>query len=259
MLANCLLDLIPMQACSSIALPADAAPDHVARFARNLDFPPNGIADRYSVVLIYHPIDPKGSERFRFATIGWPGMIGALSGMNEHGLTLANMEVTRQGGMPRAMPYTLLYRTLLEHCKTVDEAIEMLKTTPRQTANNLLLMDAAGNRAVVELTPETISIRAGKPDAAVISTNHQRGEDNDTAGRCDRFDYLHDTARTDFGKLDIPALQAMLRHVQQEDMTMQSMVFEPANRVVYLAVGMKSADGELVKIDLKTYFSKNQN
>ena len=54
-----------------------------------------------------------------------------------------------------AMPYALLYRTVLERCKTVEEAIALLETTPRQTANNLMLMDATGNRAVVEITPES--------------------------------------------------------------------------------------------------------
>jgi predicted choloylglycine hydrolase len=162
MLANSFLDLSPMTACSSISVPSEASPDHVARFARNLDFPTFGIADKSSVVFVYHPAD-----RFGFVSVSWPGLIGALSAMNEHGLALANMEITRPAGtMPKAMPYTLLYRTVLERCKTVDEAIALLKSTPRQTPNNLMLMDASGNRAVVELTPENVIVRTGKPGAA---------------------------------------------------------------------------------------------
>jgi predicted choloylglycine hydrolase len=250
MLANSFLDLSPMTACSSISVPSEASPDHVARFARNLDFPTFGIADKSSVVFVYHPAD-----RFGFVSVSWPGLIGALSAMNEHGLALANMEITRPAGtMPKAMPYTLLYRTVLERCKTVDEAIALLKSTPRQTPNNLMLMDASGNRAVVELTPENVIVRTGKPGAALVSTNHQRGEDQDTPGRCDRYDYLHDTAMKDFGKLDRDKLQSMLSHVQQDEMTIQSMIFEPGNRVIYLSTGMNAADGELKKIDLHDYF-----
>src|SRR5207245_7456445 len=107
--------------------------------------------------------------------------------MNEHGLALANMEVTRDGATaPRAMPYTLLYRTILERCRTVDEAIELLKSTPRQTANNLMLMDASGDRAVAEITPDSVTIRRASDAQALISTNHQRGSDLDARGRCDR-------------------------------------------------------------------------
>jgi predicted choloylglycine hydrolase len=249
MLVNCFLDLTPSVACSTISLPADASPDHVARFARNLDFDSLGIADKYSVVLVYHPTD-----RYAFVTIGWPGMIGALSGMNEHGLTLANMEVDRSMRPPQAMPYTLLYRTVLERCKNLDEAIALLKATPIQSANNLMVMDGDGNRAVVELTPESVVVRRGQSDAALISTNHQRGQDADTPGKCDRYDFLHDTARKDFGRVDVAELKSMLKHVEQQDLTMQSMIFEPQNRVIYLATGLKAPEREFVKIDLAQYF-----
>ncbi len=106
LLAQCFLDLMPMTACSTVTLPAAASPDGVARFGRNLDFPSFNIADKSSVVLIYRP-----EGRYQFASIAWPGMVGVLTGMNEHGLTLANMEVRRGPRVPSAMPYTLLYRS----------------------------------------------------------------------------------------------------------------------------------------------------
>ena len=97
-------------------------------------------------------------------------------------------------------------------------------------------------------------VREGRPDAALISTNHQRGAEADKPGLCRRYDYLHDTSKQNFGKLDRVALQSMLRHVQQEEMTLQSMIFEPANRVIYLSTGMNAAEGEMRKIDLSKFF-----
>ncbi|HZL35300.1 MAG TPA: C45 family peptidase, partial [Tepidisphaeraceae bacterium] len=251
-LAQCFLDLTPMQACSTIALPATASPDHVARLGRNLDFPALNIADKYTTLIIYRPDD----GRYKFAAVAWPGMIGVLSGINEHGLALANMEVTRGARVPDAMPYTLLYRMLLERCKMVDEAIALLKKTPRQTPNNLMLMDAAGNRAVVEITPAAITVRRGIDGAALISTNHQRGQDADTAGRCVRYDYLHDTAKKDFGSVEEKTIEQMLAGASQADFTLQSMVFEPANRVIYLSAGKNAARGEFHRLDLKPFFAE---
>jgi predicted choloylglycine hydrolase len=248
MLGQCFLDLMPMTACSTIALPADAAPDHVARLGRNLDFKALGIADKLSVVLVYHP-----AGRNAFVSIGWPGMIGVLSGLNERGLCLANMEVTRIPRLPTAMPYTMLYRTILEQCGDVDEAIALLEKTPRQTPNNLMLMDARGNRAVVEITPENVVVRRGKDGAALVSTNHQRNQDDDTPGRCRRYDCLHDSATADFGQIDADHIRAMLKSVSQGEMTMQSMILEPANRVIYLSTGKHAADGEFERIDLKSH------
>jgi predicted choloylglycine hydrolase len=251
-LAQCFLDLTPMSACSTITLPAEAAPDRVARFGRNLDFPSLNLADKHTVVLVFRPTD----GRYAFVAVAWPGMIGVLSGMNEHGLALANMEVKRPALLPMAMPYTLLYRTVLEKCRTVDEAIALLEKTPRQTPNNLMLMDAAGNRAVVEIKPAGIAVRRGTAGAALISTNHQRGADGDTGGRCERYDCLHESARTKFGKIDEKVLESMLVAASQGNMTLQSMVFEPGNRVIYLSAGKDAARGTFHRLELKKYFGE---
>ncbi len=252
MLANCFLDLLPMVACSTITLPAAASPDGVARFGRNLDFPSLNVADKNSVVMIYHPKD-----RYSFAAVSWPGLVGVLSGMNEHGLALCNMEVTRPFRLPRAMPYTLLYRTVLEQCKTVDEAIELLKKTDRQTSNNVMLMDASGARAVAEISPDAVNVRKADDQTALISTNHQRSTGNgDRAGRCDRYDYLHDESAKVFGKIDQAELQRMLGHVAQREMTLQSMIFEPANRLLWLAVGSNAPNTQTFhRLDLKEHFA----
>src|SRR5687768_6126520 len=250
MLGQCFLDLTSMTACSTVTLPATAAPDGVARFGRNLDFPSFNVADKQSVVMIFRPQD-----RYAFASVAWPGMVGVLSGMNEHGLSLANMEVDRPRRMPVAMPYILLYRTVLERCKTVEEAVELLKSTPRQTANNLMLMDAGGERAVVEITPESVTVRCAPATAALISTNHHRGTDLDSSGRCKRYDYLHDTSASEFGDISRDGVQAMLGKVAQGKMTLQSMVFEPANRVIYLAVGKNAPQQGYHKLELGKYFA----
>lgn len=250
MLGQCFLDLAQLSGCSTITLPASASPDHVARFGRNLDFWSLNIADKYTTVFVVRPVD----GRLAYAAIGWPGMVGVLSGMNERGLCLANMEVPRTPRFPAAMPYTLLYRTVLERCSTVDQAIDLLKKTPCQTANNLMLMDAAGNRAVVELSPEAIHVRTASDTAALISTNHQRDQDADTPGRCVRYDYLHQTSHNEFGRIDEKAVQQLLGHVGSHG-TLQSMVFEPANRILYLAAGTQAASRHYYKLDLKPYFA----
>jgi isopenicillin-N N-acyltransferase-like protein len=248
-LAQCFLDLSVKAACSTITLPASAAPDHVARFARNLDFPSLNIADKYSTVFVYHP-----TGRYAFVSIGWPGMIGVLSGMNEHGLCLANMEVPRSKRLPGAMPYTLLYRETLERCKTVNEAIALIEKTPRQSANNLMLMDAAGDRAVLEITPEGVAVRRAGPMQPLISTNHQRGSDCDTPGRCWRYDDLHEDGAKEFGRIGVDQLETMLAQVSPGKATLQSMIFEPATRTIYLSTGASAATGPFKLIKAGLYF-----
>ncbi len=251
LLANCFLDLVPSMGCSTMALAADASSDGVARFGRNLDFPSYGIADKNSVLLI---VKPKG--RHGFAAVSWPGLVGVLSGMNEHGLCVANMEVGRPMRVPEAMPYTLLYRVVLERCRTVGEAVELLKKTPRQSANNLMMMDAAGDRAVAEITPEGVVVRRGQEKKALLSTNHHRGEDQDTAGKCWRYDRMKTAAEKEYGRIGVLEIEKMLDGVAQKDQTMQSMVFEPAKRVLYLAAGENATKRAYERIELGRYFGE---
>ena len=253
LLAQCFLDLTSSVACSTVALPAEASPDGVARMGRNLDFPSLNVADKMSVVIVYQPAD---SSRFRFVAIGWPGLVGVLTGMNEHGLTLANMEVARPPRYPSAMPYTLLYRTVLEKCRTVDEAVALLERSGRQSANNLMLMDADGSRAVVELTPEAVKVRRGIAGAALVSTNHQRDQDTTTPGECRRYDFLTETTKRDFGDIGVNEIEKMLAGASQGKFTLQSMVFEPKTRVMYLATGANAATQKFYRADLKQHFQR---
>jgi predicted choloylglycine hydrolase len=177
-------------------------------------------------------------------------MIGVLSGMNERGLCLANMEVKRNPRWPSALPYTLLYRSVLEQCGTVDEAIALLQKSPRQTANNIMLMDAQGNRAVAEITPEAVHVRRAPISKALVCTNHQRGDDLDTPGWCERYDRLHDESQNLFGSIATEQLKNMLATVAQGKMTMQSMIFQPGDRVLYLATGKDAVLNPYSRIDL---------
>ena len=49
----------------------------------------------------------------------------------------------------------------------------------------------------------------------------------------------------------------MLRHVGRRG-TLQSMVFEPAHRVIYLAAGQNAAHRPYERIDLTSYFGETR-
>jgi isopenicillin-N N-acyltransferase-like protein len=245
LLAQAFLDLAAPGACSTLALSASAAPDGVPRMARNLDFFSFDVADRHSTLLIFHPKDA-----FAFASVSWLGIVGVLSGMNEHGLCVANMEVPRGPRPPTAMPNLLLYRTLLERCRTVDDAIRLLRETPRQTANSLMLIDTSGDRAVAEIRPDGVTVRRAGEDEPLVSTNHHRGEDVGTPGHCSRFDHLYKGAKASFGA--------------SVSRTLQTMIFEPSTRTLHLLAGPDArrtgpeGDRTFARIELAPLFKHSE-
>ena len=64
-------------------------------FGRNLDYPSLGYAHEYSLVTVYRP-----TGKHAFASIGFPGLVGCLSGMNDAGLSLGVLEIyaVKRGG-----------------------------------------------------------------------------------------------------------------------------------------------------------------
>jgi hypothetical protein len=117
-----------------------------------------------------------------------------------------------------------------------------------------MVMDASGDRAVLEITPQAVTVRRAKATEPLISTNHQRGTDCDSKGRCWRYDRLHDTGEADFGKVNLKALESMLAEVSPGPETLQSMVFEPSNRVIYLSTGAGASKKPFYRLDLNSYF-----
>ena len=87
--ANTIMDLHRGgYACSSLMIePAKSATGGIL-FGRNLDFYSLGVLDRYGLVTVYRP-----QGKHAFATVGFPGLIGCISGMNDAGLAMAVHEV----------------------------------------------------------------------------------------------------------------------------------------------------------------------
>ena len=251
LLANTFLDLMRVALCSVVI--ARERPDGPWLFARNNDFPTLGIAHKASLLTVVHQTRP---GLHSFVAVGWPALVGVISGMNDTGLCVATLVSRSESGMRPGMPYPLMYRQILERCTTPQEALELVKATRRGSANNLAVAAPQGDPLVIEFSPRAAVGR--RPEGGVLlATNHFRTPELARAGEppCPRYARLRQTANSHQGILDIPALKAMLRSVQfarspEEPSTLQSMIFEPAARRLHLSIGhLPAPEGRYVTID----------
>lgn len=202
-------------------------------FGRNLDFPSAGYLNEYSMVVISRP-----DGKHAFAAVSFPGILGCLTGMNDAGLTLAVLEVyTSRDDAPKfdptGTPYALCFRRILEECTTVEEAEKLLRSMKRSTLINLAICDTKRS-AVLEITPKSVVVR--NPDLGLCScTNHFRTEALATSTVCRRYDILCKTQSVP--KLDVPTMAKCLDAVNQNDHTLQTMIFEPEALKLHLAIG----------------------
>jgi hypothetical protein len=253
---NTLFDLKKLVACSALLVEARRSETGAPLLGRNLDYPSLGYAHEYSLVTVCRPRGAKHA----FASVGFPGLVGCLSGINDAGLSLAILEVY-QVRVPLAWfnasgtPYALCYRRLLEECSTIAEAKVLLESMKRTTTTNLVLADRGGI-AVFEVTPDRVVVRRAE-NGTCVCTNHYCMDPLrprlpiDYFQTYERFQILKRDAgcRETLGLAD---LHRSLHAVCVSDETLQTMIFEPATLRLHLAIGTCPSSAAAMKtLDLR--------
>jgi predicted choloylglycine hydrolase len=258
---NTAFDLKKLVACSALMVEADRSATGAPLLGRNLDYPSLGYAQEYSLVTVYKP---RGAAH-AFASIGFPGLVGCLSGMNDAGLSVAILEVfqVRLGKKwfdASGTPYALCYRRILEECCTIDEAKTLLESMKRTATTNLAVADRQGI-AVFEITPTSVIVRRSEKGACVC-TNHFCSDELRPFWRfnfyqtLDRYRTL-DRTQAARDKLSLADLHTGLHAACNNDETMQTMIFEPAALKIHLAIGeCPSSAGEIKSLELGPMFRR---
>ncbi len=220
-------------ACSSIAVDPPRSATGGALLGRNLDFVNLGYLPRYSLVVVTRP-----AGKHAFVSVGFPGMLGCLSGMNDAGLALAVHEVFNSKDRAplfnrEGVPYMFCFRRVLEECATVEEAERLVRRLPRSTLLNLALCDRQGG-AVLEITPRNVVLRRNETGICAC-TNHFRSETLGTWNLSWRHLLLR--RANSIQRLSIDDIRRKLHQVNLGPLTMQTMIFETEPLVLHLAIG----------------------
>lgn len=248
LLANTFLDSSRAMFCSVVIAKDEASRGGRLLFARNNDFPTFGVAHKASMLMVYHYTR---AGRHSFVSVGWPGVVGVVSGMNDAGLCVATLVSLSRRGVTPGMPYCMMYRRILETCGTPQEALALVERTQRTSANNLAVAGPRGEPLVIEFSSDTVAARR-PTKGLLLATNHFRSKAHVPQPQPidRRFATLEALTQRHRGKIDVPSLKRMLHAVHQGRLTMQSMVFEPTTRRLHLSAGtLPSTAGRYVTID----------
>ena len=214
---------------------------------------PMGLLDKYGLVKVCLP---KG--KFKFAAIGYPYLIGAISGMNEKGLAIATLDVYSSndgssGFDPAGTPMMFCFRRILEECSTVKEAENLMREMKRTTWTNLAVCDPH-DAAVLEITTKNVVARREKYQP-LCCTNHFRSDALATSKRCWRYDIFE--KENGAKKRTVKDVARAMHAVNQGRRTVQTMVFEPAALKLHIGFGDGPASARPLKLlDLKTLFAE---
>ena len=159
--------------CSSFATWGTQSADSSLLIGRNFDFYVGDAFAENKQVAFYTP-----DQGYKFASVGWPGMIGVLSGMNETGLTVTINAAKSAVPTGSATPISILTREILQYASTIDEAFAIAQKRKTFVSESILIGSSKdGKAAIIEKSPEKTVLFKGKEADRLICTNHYQSEE----------------------------------------------------------------------------------
>ncbi len=155
--------------CTSFGTWDAQSEDSTMIIGRNFDF---YVGDKFAEDKIIAFINPTKGHKFMIVT--WGGFVGAVSGMNEMGLSVTINAAKTAIPIGSATPVSIVTREILQYAKNIKEAIAIAKSRKMFVSESFLVASAADNKAVViEKTPDDMDVYDPKKDFIVCANHFQ--------------------------------------------------------------------------------------
>ncbi len=262
-------------ACSNFAAFPGESKDVAVVHGRNLEWSADEKVAKMNTVFFITP-----EKGIPFVTLSWPGIAGALTGMNASQISMGEMTSMSSEATLEGTPIMIQLRALVERAKNLDDAYKTLSGMPRTTGYNVLVTDGKIDSGfIAEMTASRI-VRIEPKDNFLMHTNHfvnkelsktqmkylymfYAGKKSDTFYRYDRYIELLNSNR---GKVDANAAISFLSDKHDPvtksvsgdltnticaNNTLQSTVMLPKTGEIYVALKtIPAPDGGYVKLKL---------
>ncbi len=158
---------LAMVGCTSFGTWGSMSADSTMIIGRNFDF---YVGDKFAedkIVAFFNP-----TKGHKFMTVTWGGFIGAVSGMNDQGLSVTINAAKSDLPTGSATPVSIVTREILQYAKNIKEAIAIAKSRKMFVSESFLVASAADNKAVIiEKTPDSLDVYDSQKEF-IVCTNH---------------------------------------------------------------------------------------
>ena len=153
--------------CTSFGTWGSMSADSTMIIGRNFDF---YVGDKFAedkIVAFFNP-----TKGHKFMTVTWGGFVGAVSGMNDQGVSVTINAAKTDLPTGSATPVSIVTREILQYAKNIQEAIAIAKSRKMFVSESFLVASAADNKAVIiEKTPDDLDVYDPKKEF-IVCTNH---------------------------------------------------------------------------------------
>lgn len=160
---------LAMVGCTSFAAWGNHTADGKLILGRNFDFYINEEFVENKIVAFIHP-----DEGYKHAIITWPGFVGAVSGMNEKGLTVTINAGKSSIPLKAKTPISIVTREILQYASNIEEAISIAKKREVFVSEAIMVGSAEDKTAVlIEVSPKKFDVyRVESSAELLICSNH---------------------------------------------------------------------------------------
>lgn len=164
---------LAMVGCTSFAAWGDHTSDGKMIVGRNFDFYVGEEFAEEKMVAFFNP-----DQGYNHAIVTWAGMIGAVSGMNEKGLTVTINAGKSSIPMKAKTPISILTREILQYASNIDEAIEIAHKREVFVSESIMVGSAENKTAVlIEVSPKKFGVYKVESSAdLLVCSNHFQSE-----------------------------------------------------------------------------------
>lgn len=154
--------------CSSFAAWGEKTEDGSLIIGRTFDFYAGDDFAKEKIISFVNPTDGH-----RFMSVTWGGMIGVVSGMNEHGLTVTINAGKSKIPWVAKTPISILNREILQYASTIDEAITIAKKRKVFVSESIFIGSAKDKKAIIiEVSPKKFGVYDVSNSTQLICSNH---------------------------------------------------------------------------------------
>ncbi|TYA73967.1 C45 family autoproteolytic acyltransferase/hydolase [Seonamhaeicola marinus] len=154
--------------CSSFAVWNNKTEDGDIILGRNFDFYAGDEFAKNKIIAFVNP-----NQGHKFMSITWAGMIGVVSGMNEHGLTVTINAGKSKIPLVAKTPISILTREILQYATNIEEAIAIAKTKEVFVSESIMVGSAKDNKAIlIEVSPDNFGVYEIENSSQLICANH---------------------------------------------------------------------------------------
>lgn len=130
-------------------------------------------ADR--VLYFYRP-----DGKYPFVSVGWPGLLGVVTGINARGLFVALNAARTDDPLEDGSPLPMVLRRVLEEADTLEHAVEMIRGADIRSSGIVLIGDGVQRKAtVMEVAArdrDDRRVTRGESEPIVWATDHMTKE-----------------------------------------------------------------------------------